>query len=158
VSYHCQLVHKYPKRTISRPSPRQSHDEIHSNLFLLPLRYLRGLQHPSGSLMLIGLDFLIGITKGNILGNISLNSVPPVGCLEIMVHPIPSWMNGISRLVSLTKYLILQFFVIKHIDPSFVPQYSLIIFQKSGWLLFLGIALYLLDLLAFHLTFPNILE
>jgi hypothetical protein len=38
-----------------------------------------------------------------------------------MVHLIPSWVNGISGLVSLMKYLILQFLNIRHTDPSFVP-------------------------------------
>jgi hypothetical protein len=47
---------------------------------------------------------------------------------------------------------------IRHTDPSFVPQLSLVIFHKSRWLPFHGIALYLLGLLAFHLTFPCILE
>jgi hypothetical protein len=90
VSYLGQLVQNYPKGIIFRLSPRQSHDEIHSNLFLPPLSYLRGLQHPSWSLMLIGLELLTGVTKGKILSNISLHSVPPVYCLEIMVHLIPS--------------------------------------------------------------------
>jgi hypothetical protein len=89
VSFLGQLVHNYPKGIISWLSPRQSHDKIHSNLFTLPLGYSQWLQHPSGSLML-GLDFLTGVTKGNILDHISLHSMPPIGCLEIMVHLIPS--------------------------------------------------------------------
>jgi hypothetical protein len=67
-------------------------------------------------------------------------------------------VNGISGLVSLSKYLILQFLDIRHINPSFIPQHSLVIFHKSGRLLFLDITLYLLDLLIFWLTFLNILE
>jgi hypothetical protein len=130
VSYLGQSVHNYPKGIISRLGARQSHDEIYSNLFLLSLRYLRGLQHPSGSLMLVGLDFLIGVTNGNILDNITLHFIPTVGCLEIIVHLIFFWMNGISGLVSLIKYLILQFLNVSHINSFFVPPYSLIIFFK----------------------------
>jgi hypothetical protein len=74
---------------MSRLTPRQSHDEIHSNSFSLPLGYSQGLQHPIGSLML-ELDSLTGVAKDNILHNISLYSVPLIGCLEIMVHLIPS--------------------------------------------------------------------
>jgi hypothetical protein len=59
--------------------------------------------------------------KSNIFTNISLHSVPPIGCLEIMLHLIPSWMNGISGIVSLLMYLILQFLDVSHIDPFFVP-------------------------------------
>jgi hypothetical protein len=60
--------------------------------------------------------------------------------------------------VSLSKYLILQLLAVRHSNPLFVPQRSLVIFCKSGRLLFLDITLYLLDLLAFQLTFPCILE
>jgi hypothetical protein len=70
---------------------------------------------------MLGLDSLTGVVKGNILTNISLHSIPLIDCLEIMVHLIPSWMNGISGLVSLLKYLVLQLLDIRHTDPSFVP-------------------------------------
>jgi hypothetical protein len=81
---------------------------------------------------MLGLDSLTGVTKGNILGNISLHSIPPMSCLEILIHLIPSWMNVISRLVSLSKYLVLQLLDVRHTDPSFVPQYTLVVFCKSG--------------------------
>jgi hypothetical protein len=42
---------------------------------------------------MLDLDSLTGVTKGNILDNISFHSIPPIGCLEIMLHLIPSWMN-----------------------------------------------------------------
>jgi hypothetical protein len=47
---------------------------------------------------MLGLDSLIGVTKSNILNNIPLHSIPPISGLEIMIHLIPSWMNGISGL------------------------------------------------------------
>jgi hypothetical protein len=108
VRYLGQSVHNYPKGIISRLTPRQSHDEIHSNPFPRPLGYSRVLEYPSGSLML-GLDSLIGVTKFNMLGNVSLHSVPPIDFLQIMVHLIPSWVSGISGFASLMKYLVLQF-------------------------------------------------
>jgi hypothetical protein len=40
----------------------------------------------------------------------------------------------------------------------FAPQHTLVIFHKSRCLLFLDIALSLMNLLVFHLTFPYILE
>jgi hypothetical protein len=92
---------------------------------------LQGLQQSYRSLML-GLDSLIGVTKSNILSNISLHSIPPIGCLEIMVLLIPSWMNGISGLVSLMKYRDLQLIDVRHTYPSFVPQLTLDVFGKSG--------------------------
>jgi hypothetical protein len=48
---------------------------------------------------MFSLDSLTSITKSNILGNVSLHFIPPISGLKIMVHLIPSWMNGISRLM-----------------------------------------------------------
>jgi hypothetical protein len=56
---------------------------------------------------MLGFDSLISVTKGNILGNVSLHTIPLISGLEIMVHLIPFGMNGISRLMCFMKYLIL---------------------------------------------------
>jgi hypothetical protein len=64
----------------------------------------------------------------NILGSVSLHSIPPISGLEIMVHLIPSWMNGIRRLMCLTKYIILQSLDVRHTDPPFVPQHTFLNF------------------------------
>jgi hypothetical protein len=72
-------------------------------------------------------DSLTSVAKGNILGNISLHTVPPISDFEIMVHLIPFGMDGISGLVSLTKYLILQLLDIRHTNPPLVPQHTFII-------------------------------
>jgi hypothetical protein len=77
---------------------------------------------------MLDFDSLTGVTKSNILYNNPLHTIPPISGIVIMVHLIPSWMNEISRLVSLMKYLILQFLYVRRISPSFVPQYTLIIF------------------------------
>jgi hypothetical protein len=70
---------------------------------------------------MFSLHSLTSITKSNILTNISLHSIPPIGGHEIMAHLIPSWMNGTSRLMCLMKYLILQFLDVRHTDTPFVP-------------------------------------
>jgi hypothetical protein len=77
---------------------------------------------------MLDLDSLTGIAKSDILGDISLHTIPPISDLEIMAHLIPSWMNGISGFMSLMKYLILQLLDVRHTDPSFILQYTLIIF------------------------------
>jgi hypothetical protein len=56
---------------------------------------------------MLSFDSLTSVTKGNILSNVSSHTIPPIGGLEIMVHLVPSWVNGISRLMCFTKYLIL---------------------------------------------------
>jgi hypothetical protein len=80
---------------------------------------------------MLNLDSLIDVAKGNILDNISIHSIPLIGCLEIMVHLIPSWMNGISGLMSLSKYLVLQLLDVRHTDPSFVSPHTLVVFYES---------------------------
>jgi hypothetical protein len=76
---------------------------------------------------MLSFDSLTSVAKGNILGNVSVHTVPPISDLEIMVHIIPSEMNGISGLVSLTKYLILQLLDVRHTNPPLVPQHTFII-------------------------------
>jgi hypothetical protein len=157
VSHLGQSIHNYPNGFISRLSSRQSHDKILGNFFPLPVRCLQWLQQSSRSLML-SLDSLISVIKSNVLGNISLHSIPPISGLQIMVHLIPFWMNEISKLTCFTKYLILQFLDISYTNPPLVSQHTFLIFQKPRRLLFLDIALNLLDLLVFYLTFLNLLK
>jgi hypothetical protein len=78
------------------------------------------LQQSNRSLML-SLDSFKSVTKSNVLGNVSFHSIPPKRGLEIMIHLIPFWMNGISRLMRFMKYLILQLHDPRHTNPSFVP-------------------------------------
>jgi hypothetical protein len=77
---------------------------------------------------MLDFDSLTSVAKSNILGDIPLHTIPPICGLEIMVHLIPSWVNGISGLMRLTKYLVIQLLDLRHTDPSFVPQQSLLIF------------------------------
>jgi hypothetical protein len=76
---------------------------------------------------MLSFDSLTSVVKGNILSNVSLCTVPPISGLEIMVHLIPSEMNGISGLVNLMKYLILQLLHVRHTNPPLVPQHTFII-------------------------------
>jgi hypothetical protein len=56
---------------------------------------------------MLSFDSLTSVIKGNILSNVSFHTVLPITGLEIMVHLIPSGMNGINRLMCFMKYLIL---------------------------------------------------
>jgi hypothetical protein len=105
---------------------------------------------------MLDLDSLTCVAKSNILDNIPLHFVAPIDCLDIMVYLIPSWMNRISELVSFSKYLVLQPLDVRHANPSFIPQHTLVVFHKSEQIFFLDITFYLLDLLVFHLTSLNI--
>jgi hypothetical protein len=78
------------------------------------------------------LDSLTSVAKSNVLGNVSLHSIPPISGLEIMVYLILSWMNGISRLMCFTKYLILQLLDARHTNPPLVPQHTFPSSEKPG--------------------------
>jgi hypothetical protein len=157
VRYLGQSIHNHPNGIVPRLSSRQTHYKFYGKLFPLPLRHMQRLQQSSRSLML-GFDSLTSVAKNSILGNVSLHTIPPISGIEIMAHLIPSGMNGISTLICFMKYLILQLLDVRHTDPSFVPQHSLIILRKTMRLLFLDVVLYLLDLLIFHLTSTNLLK
>jgi hypothetical protein len=77
---------------------------------------------------MLGFDSVTSVTNGNILSNVSLRTVPPISGHEIMVHLIPSGMNGISGLVSLMKYIILELLDVRHTNPPLVSQHTFIIF------------------------------
>jgi hypothetical protein len=70
---------------------------------------------------MFSLDSLTSVAKSNILGNVSLHSIPPISGLEIMVHLIPSWMNGIRGLMRFMKYLMFQLLDARHTNPPLVP-------------------------------------
>jgi hypothetical protein len=50
---------------------------------------------------MLSFDSLTGITKNDILDHIPLHPISPISYLEIMVHLIPSGINGISGFMSL---------------------------------------------------------
>jgi hypothetical protein len=100
VSYLGQSIHNHKNGIVSRLSSRQTHHKIHGNVFPLLLKHLQMLLQSSKSLML-DFDSLTSVTKSNILGNVSLHTIPPISGLEIVVHLIPSWITGISGLMCL---------------------------------------------------------
>jgi hypothetical protein len=76
---------------------------------------------------MLDFDLLTSVANGNILGNVSLHIVPPISGIKIMVHLIPSGMNGISRLICFTNYLILSFLNVRYTNPPLVPQHTFLI-------------------------------
>jgi hypothetical protein len=73
---------------------RQTHNEIHADVFPFPLRNTQGLQVSDGSQM-IDLDSLIGVTLRHILCYLSLHPGPPKNFLQILIHLVGSQMDKI---------------------------------------------------------------
>jgi hypothetical protein len=61
------------------------------------------------------------IAKHYILCNFTFHSIPPVGNLEILIHLIASEVNKVSRIMSFSKYEVLDFLDVRYTDSSFVP-------------------------------------
>jgi hypothetical protein len=108
------------------------------------------------------------VANGNIFCNVSLHSVPPAGFLDwdlgTSYSLLDEWNKQTREPLEVSypstpqSTLIEILVLLRHTDPSSIPQHGLVILCKSGWLFFLNIALYLQDLLIFQLTFLNILE
>jgi hypothetical protein len=103
------------------------------------------------------LHSLTCITKCHIFFHITLHSIPTVGCLEILIHLVASWVDEVCRIMSFSEYYILAFLDIGYTNPSFVPEYSLVILSETKLLSFCNIFPDLLEIHVFKLTFMNIL-
>jgi hypothetical protein len=73
---------------------RQTHNEVHADVFPFPPGNAQGLQ-VSGGPQMIGLDPLIGVTLGHIFYYLSLHSCSPKFLLQILIHFVGSRMNRI---------------------------------------------------------------
>jgi hypothetical protein len=73
---------------------RQTHNEVHADVFPFPLGNAQGLQ-VSGECQIIGLDSSTGVTLGYILCYLSLHPCPPKILLQILIHLVGSRMDRI---------------------------------------------------------------
>src|SRR6266498_5350441 len=88
---------------MSRLSTGQSNDEIHTNFFPFPFRYLQRLKK-SGRPLMFCLDSLASVAQGYIFSDISLHPIPPVVLFKILIHLSTSWMNRVSRIMCFSQY------------------------------------------------------
>jgi hypothetical protein len=92
---------------------RQTHNEVHIDVFPFSLGNAQGLE-VSGRSQMIGIDSSTGITFGYILHYLSLHSRPPEILLQILIHLVGSRMNRISRAMSRIHDLAAKFKVLQN--------------------------------------------
>jgi hypothetical protein len=104
-------VDDYPNGVKLAAGERQSHNEIHTDVFPFLGRNTRRLQKSSRSHM-ISLDPLTLVAFRNIANSLTLHTGPPELCLQIMIQFCAARVDGIFGSVSFIKYLFAQLMVL----------------------------------------------
>ncbi len=129
MSHFGQSIHNNPYRIISFRGARQSSNEVYTNLFPLPLRYLQWLLQSSWSLV-FGLNSLTHIAYNHMCSHISLQSIPPELLVQILIHLRTPKMNRIIRVMDLLQYSLTKAFNVRNTYPVLEPHYALLIFRE----------------------------
>jgi hypothetical protein len=90
---------------------RQTHNEIHSDVFPFPGRNTQRSQQYRMSHM-ISLDPSTRVTFRNIMSSLTFHTGLPELCLQIMIYLCATWVDGIFGSVSFIKYLFAQTMVL----------------------------------------------
>jgi hypothetical protein len=109
---------------------RQTHNEIHTNVFPFPGRDTQGLQQSYRPHM-ISLDPSTHVAFRNIASNLAFHLGPPELCLQIMIYLCAAWVDGIFGSVSFIKYLLVQTMVLWNHQPILEPESAFLIHTKT---------------------------
>jgi hypothetical protein len=100
-----KLVDDYPDGVKLVAGERQTHNEIHTDVFPFPGMDTQRLQQSCRPHM-ISLDPSTCVAFHNIASSLMFHTGPPELCLQIMIHLCAAWVDGIFRSVSFIKYLL----------------------------------------------------
>jgi hypothetical protein len=98
-------VDDYPYGVKLAAGERQTHNEIHIDVFPFPGRNIQRLQQ-SRMPHMINLDPSTRVAFCNIVSSLTFHTGPPELCLQIMIHLCAAWVDGIFGSVSFIKYLL----------------------------------------------------
>jgi hypothetical protein len=104
-------IDDYPNGVKLAGRERQTHNEIHADVFPFSTRNIQRLQQSDRSHM-IGHDPLTRVTFCNIVSGLTLHSSPPELRLQIMIHLCAAKVDGIFRSMSFIEYLLAQLMVL----------------------------------------------
>jgi hypothetical protein len=90
---------------------RQTHNEIHTDIFSFLGRNTQKLQQSSRTHM-IHFDPSTCVTFRHIASSLALRTGPPELCLQVMIHLCAAWVDGIFGSMSFIKYLLAQLMVL----------------------------------------------
>jgi hypothetical protein len=122
-------VDDYPDGVQLAASERQTHNEIHIDVFAFPGRNTQRLQQ-SCMPHLISLDPLTHVAFRNITSSLTFHTGPPELCLQIMIHLCAAWVDGIFGSVSFIKYLLAQTMVLWNHQTILEPESAFLIHVK----------------------------
>jgi hypothetical protein len=99
---------------------RQTHNEIHADVFPFPCRNIQKLQQ-SGRPQVISFDPSTCVTFCDIASGLTLHSSPPELRFQIMIHLRVAGVDGILRSMSLIKDFLAQLMVLWNHQMVFEP-------------------------------------
>jgi hypothetical protein len=109
---------------------RQTHNEIHTDVFPFPGRNTQRLQQ-SRMPHMISLGPLTCVAFRNIVSSLTFHMGPPELCLQIMIHLCAAWVDGIFGSVSFMKYLLAQTMVLWSHQTILEPESASLIHVKT---------------------------
>jgi hypothetical protein len=122
-------VDDYPDGVKLAAGERQTHNEIHTDVFPFPDRNTRRLQQ-SHMPQMISLDPSTCVAFRNIASSLASHTGPPELRLQIMIHLCAAWVDGIFGSVSFIKYLLAQTMVLWNQQTILEPESSFLIHAK----------------------------
>jgi hypothetical protein len=125
-----KLIDDYQNGVKLAAGERQSHNEIHTYVFLFPCSNTQRLQKSNRSHM-SSLDPSTRVTFRNIASSLVLHMGPPELCLQIMIHCCASRVDGIFGSVSFIKYLLAQLMVLWNHQTILEPESAFLIHVKT---------------------------
>jgi hypothetical protein len=130
MSRHGESVDDYPNGVKLAASERQTHNEIHTDVFPFPGRNIQRLQQ-SRKPHMISLDPSTRVAFHNIANSLVLHTGPPELCLQIMIHFYVARVDGIFGSVSFIKYLLAQLMVLWNNKMIPEPESAFLIHVKT---------------------------
>jgi hypothetical protein len=122
-------VDNYPDGVKLATGEMQTHNEIHTDVFLFPGRNTQRLQQSCRPHM-ISLDPSTCVAFRNIASSLSFHTGLSELCLQIMIHFCAAWVDGIFRSVSLIKYLLTQTMILWNHQTTIEPESAFLIHVK----------------------------
>jgi hypothetical protein len=119
-----QAIHNDPYWVVPTWGARQTHDEVHADVFPLPQGNAQWLQISSWPQM-IGLDPSTRVTLWHISYDLPLHSHPPEIILQVLIHFVSSMVDRVSRAMSTIHDLVMKLKVLWDHKAILEPRDSL---------------------------------
>jgi hypothetical protein len=154
VGYFGPSIHNHSYGIISLRGARQSSNEIHANFFPLPFGYLQWMQESSWPLVFIP-NSLTHIAHSHMCSHISLQSIPPILLLQILIHLGATRVDRVIKIMGFLQYSLTKAINLRNTYPVLEPYGALFILRELWTSTFSNKILDLLHFSITNLTFAN---